>query len=1534
MAEILRPTVVDAEVAVAIPVNDHCTGGDRAPYPSLSASGFEHLIYALFKHRQSPLTLYDRATLMVTGADRGRDVWLTKCEQPAGLVQCKRTAGMSAPQTLREVIKYLLFAELDPKIKPGDEFTYHLAVSEDPAGTTVDFFGAPITWLSEHAAAIEGHVRTVIGQYTSFAGMDALALTPGIIERLKRLNYSLIRPADLDEMLDAAPVVRGHFFKARLVIDLDSAREMIESVFATTRAPPASPAEASDISESSLVQASKAVADWPQEIWGRHIDRPELQQLLQRISESPAGATLLVGGAGTGKSALLAELYGALGENPCARFAIKADTIDPGVASISDLSESLGIDGDLEAHLHSLAYERGLVLLIDQLDAVSEVMDQSTHRMQVLLRLATNLRAARGPDGSLLAVHIVVSSRPFEAKFDARFKQLKADDITLAPPPYERVEELLARVGIEPDKVPASLRETLRTPFALGLYVDLVRAGADPEELTSGNLLDRWLDRKLPTEPQRTPFLQFLRQLAADMTEHETLWRPAALYEPDHSPLVRTAEAVGLLRRDGDTIGFAHQSWLDDFQAKRFATGAALVEFAWARQDGLFARGTVLRGLEHLRKADTRAYEDALRLLLSDGQTRRHIRHLTTDFLASALDPSLQEIAWVEWLVCNDKPLANRAFGKIAGTWSSWRAGLLPLLPNLMQEPEHEWSAILLLASEAAQDPAGALDLIDHYWSTPEKDEAVYRLIDRAPLISERAVRRLKVIFGRLPLADWAVSHVVTTIADAGAVEQAIDIAAGWAAVQQNDRHHSLRLHDLEKVAAQAPLLFAKAFLPWFVTVASQETLADRDHEYVRSRSIPYDWKFDADQGVLTEVLRLSLTEVARADPAGAASLLDEYVGVEIDEIQSLIADSFAANPEAFRDKAYSFLLADPRRLKLGDDMLEGDDGITHHMRGWSTANLIEAITPFLGQAETSALQQAIASWQPFDPEFLTGLGRDRMKWLRYAQDERLMLFSKFPADQLDPRLRRQIAEWAKAQPKLRRTTGRAMAHFVGSPMSQEQMSKASDHDLLGMFDTANDRNKSENEFRHFLRGGMRELSRVFGALAKEEPARAMAIVRDRLRPSEHEEVAGAAIRELASVDVVDPNELRALIWHLVSKGFSSRDWRHEVAWAFDVLSDRLKGLDDGDIDLLRSWLDRDPEAIAARTISHRETRDSNRAQNEKPDQPPSALLFGRGGGFRSVPHWNFTILSAIASGLLAREAPEHDRWLSELELHVGQPEDPEVWSAILIMRWHPLWWADAHRVSRLLDTLFEKFPAAFEEADVASSLWRLRERLSVSLQTKLIRFWGGHSDKHLRQVAGEFTAAFTIVGDPPEQSATTTDMLAGDDANARIGILFGAAAGWREQDSLIRSRSHAILMQQAENAAGMEAHALSTAMEQRQRFQPDKLTRELLSALLANEELLKATTGYFFIENLEGLLLYPGYDELVLCITERMTDLALDKTQRPGIGRNDTELVSLAVTLQRSRTDLRQRAMTLYERLLDGAVYGAEEAAAVALRR
>jgi hypothetical protein len=142
MVKILTNEEIKNALSQVSVVNEGKASPDRASYGALSANDFELLLYALYQHRQGPDVGYDSVRLMITGADQGRDLWLTQDELPVGLVQCKRVEqGFSAPAAIREVIKFLLFAELDPKLLPDpSKFCFSLAVSADPAGTTTSLF--------------------------------------------------------------------------------------------------------------------------------------------------------------------------------------------------------------------------------------------------------------------------------------------------------------------------------------------------------------------------------------------------------------------------------------------------------------------------------------------------------------------------------------------------------------------------------------------------------------------------------------------------------------------------------------------------------------------------------------------------------------------------------------------------------------------------------------------------------------------------------------------------------------------------------------------------------------------------------------------------------------------------------------------------------------------------------------------------------------------------------------------------------------------------------------------------------------------------------------------------------------------------------------------------------------------------------------------------------------------------------------------------------------------------------------------------
>ena len=68
-------------------------------------------------------------------------------------------------------------------------------------------------------------------------------------------------------------------------------------------------------------------------------------------------------------------------------------------------------------------------------------------------------------------------------------------------------------------------------------------------------------------------------ELANQMLETETLWRPLDAIVAEHKDALANAEAAGLIVRSGPKVGFSHQSWLDDFQAKSFKTGTDLAEY-------------------------------------------------------------------------------------------------------------------------------------------------------------------------------------------------------------------------------------------------------------------------------------------------------------------------------------------------------------------------------------------------------------------------------------------------------------------------------------------------------------------------------------------------------------------------------------------------------------------------------------------------------------------------------------------------------------------------------------------------------------------------------------------------------------------------------------------------------------------------------------------------------------------------------------------------------------------------------------------
>ncbi len=1281
---------------------------------------------------------------------------------------------------------------------------------------------------------------------------------------------------------------------------------------------------------------STSLRAWAKDIGGFQMERPELQVLLQRIREKPFGTTLVIGEAGAGKSALFSKLVSRLEEQGMVVFAIKADLLPAEVKTLADVSLALGLTGQLLPEIDALSRHGPVVVLIDQLDAVSEVMDRSSERMRLLLQLASHFQEKKRSASAAPPVHILVSSRKFEADYDARFKSLEAELVYLSLPDQKQVEEFMESLGIRPSEVPQALFDTLRRPFALRLFYEIKRRGVPVKELIASELLSTWLvSADLGDANSRKQVLAFLEQLAVDMTLTETLWRPADNYEVKDPIAVRIAMACGIITRQSGLLGFSHQAWLDDFQAKSFSTAQALNEYAWQRQEGLFARATILRSLQRLRAFETAAYADAIDGLLGTAATRRHLRHLIVDLISGQKNPQKKEQAWVRQLVLTDFALAQRALARTTTQWESWRDVLRPLARQILGNKKLRWHAIQLLVVETPYDLGFVTALMQDCWSTEDRDMDAFEVLSRTGQWSAYSILRIETVFGRQKLDNFAVVAYAKTLAD----HRAADLIKRYLNSLDYKNEERVQFHGLTELVEKNPAAFAEVLLPWFVQIAAREhdDFVGMRNNYPRSLALPYFWNEERFGDGVFSAFTKSLDAYAKCEPQKFLELVIPFFSIEIDEVQSAIADAMAANGAALSGASVDFLLADNRRLSLGLAHVSDINNVGHLIQGWSSQELLGAIVPHLDDKKLQQLKERIELWNPY--KIKAGIDDDaRTKLLRltWAEQIRLPLLEKLPDTVLTPRRRRQIAEWRNIQPVLRPDGARRLASLVTSPMSATQMSRATDDEIFRMLDEQPETDERwPSGRRRFGDGGPIEIARAFAEFGKEEPERAILFAKTRFNASRHEHAAGELIRALADLNYADPGRLLMLVRSLSVGGLRGEGWRRDAAWALQSLANHHDGLEDGDIHTIESWIVDDPIRTQERIAQRLNLVEINRSNNKNRRSEPAPIVFGRHlDGLRFLPQDNFTLLSAMAAGWLGRQPPELNCWLQALERHVKRSEDPAIWGAILVVHGHWLYEADRSRVIQLLWDIWQKFPEAFDQPGIADFVWKFRELISANMWRSLLNQWLASDHPKKNQAAGEVIAAEFLVSEANDVSEALVKILTERQPSAILGVIYASAAGWNDGAGEIRRRSFELWLPLAEKASADQAEAAATIVHVSDALIPDDLTRKMLLTVSENPLILRACMGRNFTEKLQELLLYPGFEELVLTLCTRCVDLMGEGSDFSIRWPQSDNFVSIAIALQRSSGPLRGRAMDLYELLLDGFAYGAEEAAEASLIR
>lgn len=1323
-------------------------------------------------------------------------------------------------------------------------------------------------------------------------------------------------PVDADHREIAKPANRRatiHKALLELVAGL-AGKSLLLSVEETSRS---SPPDNGAVRQA-LHRASSPLFSWPSTLpGGAWLERPELEELTLDIDNAESSLSLLLGEPGSGKSALLTRLAQRKYADGWPVLAIKADRLPEDLLDIEGLARFLAIGNDTASSVRQLAREGPVLVLVDQLDAMAELVVQHSARLRVLLDLIRDLSGTPN-------VHIVTSCRTFEHRHDPSLRNLEATAITLNLPEWDAVELVLLERGVTTENWNVELKAVLRSPHALDLFLTLLQSATELEVLRSfqGMLQLQWETHILADRTGRRR--QIMLGLARKMAEREVLGLPLSAVEEWFQDIEQLT-AVGLLRFDEGSgrVEFRHQTLYEFVRARSFLDEAgSLTESVLRNQANLRIRPQLWHALAFFRKASPEDYGTELVQLWS-AALRPHLKMLVIEFLGKQESPLPAEIQLV-FHALEDLWFRPRFLSAAIGS-PGWLAALANAhLPVLMARPVDEARGIVpLLENALSLDPNLVIELIRRYWlPDPSKDELSWRVLGLGSVAPQSSawVDDLVAIASRTAFAEWTLDSVAAVISVA-MPDEAPRLVAAWLRrqisevkatledVQATDLDRSVesreqiqailearQFHVLPAVAEAAPQVFVRMVWPSFAEGVAM--CAGREHAFLvgfRNTtgliSLEMDDEEDRIDRPLLEGMWRAVQVWGRTHPESFFEFVDSVSGSGLLVLERLLAKGVEQCAASLPARTLAYLQSDPRRLVLGPYSDVHKESVA----------IIRALSQHLDELQFVALADLISGWQRYRAQPEGEDASTRQQRLRWARQHRLRLLRALPRDRCSPVLQKHIEEEERAFPGL----GDEDIRFSGvrsieSPVSAAQMARSKDEDVLNLFSELDDESGWDHP-RDMMKGGAIQAARELATLAKTDLAKVLRIVRA-LRPGTNEIPVGTAIRELVSAGL-PVAELFALIEELHEKGFASDGFRREAAAAVASATSAQASPPDSLLVLMESWL------VPLESTDEEDFEISDAQSIE-------SILWGHG-GLSALPNGNFPILAALTEACLKKEPVEVDRWMEILERHVSTAESTRVWQAMAWRYFSKLRLAKRARAESFLDALFDAYPALLQTRDGVILIANTFRWASASMVQKWLNLMetAGLNSQGWGELALLRHAQFPAEGWSRE---LVTAELARDGVETsarRVGIAYASVHLW--DVPLTRLVVHPYLLQLTASAEDQVLKAIDELFLGGG-FVADPATREMLDALAKNSNLLTQPHAERLPEILEGMVAIEP--ERVCRVANVILDVAGEKMGSMATSWYlSTEwLLAIALRLQDLGEVHRHSGSVLLERMLE----------------
>ncbi|MBC8255275.1 MAG: hypothetical protein H8E35_14780, partial [Ardenticatenia bacterium] len=797
--------------------------------------------------------------------------------------------------------------------------------------------------------------------------------------------------------------------------------------------------------------------------------------------------------------------------------------------------------------------------------------DQAT--LDVMLTTLAHLRDLDG-------VRIVASCRTFDLNNDPRLSTIKVDrKFQLQPLDDSQVDQVLQALGIDPARLLPAHRALLRVPLHLSVYAQVVAGNTPkyaPESFrTLQELYEALWQKRIETVPPDTPApperTAAIYRLVDAMQGSRQLTVPVGVLD-GLAEAANYLERVGFMRREGSNWLFFHQTLFDYCFARRFvAQRCSLSQEILGGSQGLFERSLMVQVLAYLRGADEAAYRLELTNLLFADELRIHLRLLLIGWFASLPNPTADELRVARRLMGDAGDRAR--FLQAAGGNEDWF--------DLLDEA--------VLRSLLRTDDEQLISVVINYLSTLIQQRTDTVLAHLRPYLGQSEAWDARIAFCLSRLDNWQSEQALDVLCDLLVRGR----AAGWersclydlaksnpaAGCRALRAYLDYRLDDLlahsersDRFSWNQKLLGERAIgrvmeraiqicpdeviahlRSWFVrAVVALTEPRDRDDYYPSDSLFAWGWYGEhiSEGAVFAIRIAEALQHLARTQPANFRAIATELAAIESLAVQRVLAQAYLADPETYADDIFEYLVADRRRLNLGD--LEDSH--------YDSYRLYDAAFRHVDVEHRAFLEQLILGWQPaWEQRSLRRRGLTQLRFLKSV-----------PPDVLSETTRRRLQELERKFPDLELRPPQGIQFgAIGPPIDTASQENMSDDNWLGAM-----RKYDDTGYEHpdFLKGGVRQLASSFAERVKADPERFYRLAQrfDETIPLHYLE---AAISGLAESDA--PSEW---VFDLVHR-FAERlegEFRRSVCWALRKRAE--VGVPDDLLDLMTDWALQDPD--------------------------------------------------------------------------------------------------------------------------------------------------------------------------------------------------------------------------------------------------------------------------------------------------------------------------------------------------------------------